>query len=483
MYKLLRLVGTFLIAVALTCRGLGPVLASGYDRKTEPVALLSRAAPDSFEEESGDDNDDGDTPPTDDDGFDTPETDYDGIDTPTTDNDGVDTPLSTDDDGVNTPYTDYDGEDAPGVPTLRAAANGAAIKLSWNATAASNSYDLWAWEKSGGWRELGGESLNATTYTDTGVVPATTYYYTIRGVAGPAEKSAWSSYVSASAESPGSVTAAPALTAASGESYVDLSWNSIAGAARYELWAWDEVNEWQEIGGNRLTQTSYKHAGLSTGITFYYVVRAVDASGNSGPWSEYVNATVGAASSQSTATPTSTSTTTPTPTSTSTGSASPRSLPGNSQRSDLVTATPTLTPTATTAVTPTPTATPGASLQQLLPPVTDYDGYDTPATDNDGISTPFTTDNDGFHTPYTDYDGTSSDGTDSDGIDTPTPTDNDGTDSDGIDTPTPTDNDGTDSDGIDTPTPTDNDGTDSDGIDTPTPSPASSVSGASSVSS
>ena len=502
MYKLLRLVGTFLIAVALTCRGLGTVLASGYDRETEPIALLPRSAPDSLEEESGDD-DDGDTPPTDNDGFDTPQTDYDGVDTPATDNDGVDTPLSTDDDGINTPYTDYDGVDAPGIPTLRAEAKGAAIELSWNATAASKSYDLWAWEETNGWRELGGANLNATIYTDTEVAPETTYLYTIRGVGGPGETSAWSSYVSATTETPGSITVAPVLSAVSGSSHVALSWNRVAGADRYELWAWDDVNKWRQIGGDNLTGTSHQHAGLSAGDSFYYAIRAVDGSGNPGPWSKYANATVGSTSAQSTSTPTSTPTPTLTATSTSNRGASPRSLPGVGPGSDVLTATPTLTSTATPTFTPTPTATAGTSLQQLLPPVTDYDGYDTPATDNDGISTPFTTDNDGFHTPYTDYDGTSSDGTDSDGtdsdgidtptptdndgtdsdgIDTPTPTDNDGTDSDGIDTPTPTDNDGTDSDGIDTPTPTDNDGTDSDGIDTPTPSPASSVSGASSVS-
>ncbi len=460
MNNLLRLACTLLLTAALSLRGAVAVLADSTDGKLEPIGHIFRSNLD-VEEDGGDDNDDDDTPtPTDDDGFDTPHTDYDGVDTPATDNDGIDTPLSTDDDGVDTPYTDYDGVDEPGVPTLRAEAKGASVKLSWNATAAADSFELWAWDESNAWQKIGGENLNATTYTHTEVVPGTTYSYTIRAISGTGETSGWSSYVTATTAVPGSLTVAPVLTALSGDSQVDLSWNGISGAVRYELWAWENVDGWQPIGGDNLTGTSHQHTGLSAGDSFYYAVRAVDAQGNTGPWSQYADATVGATSGASTSTPTATPTSTPTATPTASTSLSPRSLPGGGQRSNGPTATPTLTSTATTTVTPTATATATVRIQPpdtdndgYSTPLTDYDGIDTPTTDNDGFSTPPFTDNDGVFTPYTDYDGTDSDGTDSDGIDTPTPTDNDGTDSDGIDTPTPTDNDGTDSDGIDTPSP------------------------------
>ena len=47
-------------------------------------------------------------------------------------------------------------------------------------------------------------------------------------------------------------TAAPtsALAARVAESAVELSWNAVQGAARYELWVWDSVNDGRQIGGN-----------------------------------------------------------------------------------------------------------------------------------------------------------------------------------------------------------------------------------------
>ncbi|MXX25353.1 MAG: fibronectin type III domain-containing protein, partial [Caldilineaceae bacterium SB0668_bin_21] len=416
MYKLFRFASTVLLAAALSFRGVSAILADGNDGKTEPVALILRSNSDV--EQNGDDDDDDDTPsPTDDDGFDTPLTDYDGIDTPATDNDGVDTPLSTDGDGINTPYTDYDGVDVPGVPTLRANASVTAIELTWNATAAADSYQLWRWEQTNGWRQIGGGNLNATAYTDDHVAPGTTYIYTVRAVSGDGESSAWSAYASATAQEPGSLTAAPVLSATAGTSQVDLSWNALPGASRYELWAWDSENGWEQIGGANLTGTSFQHSGASSGVTYTYTIRALAGSGSPGPWSQYVEVTVADPSSTSTSTPTSTPSSTATATPTATKGNSPPNPPGVSLRSSHFTATPTPTATLTptTTSTPTPTATTDLRLQ---PPDTDNDGVDT--TDNDGIDT------------------TDNDGTDSDGIDTPSTTDNDGTDSDGIDTPTPT---------------------------------------------
>ena len=421
MYKLFRFAGTLLLAAALSFRGVSAILADSNDGKTEPVALISRSNSDV--EQDGDDDDDTPTP-TDDDGFDTPLTDYDGIDTPATDNDGVDTPLSTDGDGINTPYTDYDGVDDPGVPTLRASASVSAIELTWNATAAADSYQLWRWEQTNGWGQVGDGNLNATAYRDENIAPGTTYTYTVRAVNGDGESSAWSAYASATAGEPSSLTAAPVLSAAAGTSQVDLSWNSIPGASRYELWAWDSENGWEQIGGANLTETGYQHVGVSDGVTYYYTIRAVAGSGSPGPWSQYAEATVGEPSSTSTSTPTSTPTSTATATPTATKGNSPPNPPGASLRSSHFTATPTPTATLTPTTTATPTPTPAVTPDLRLPPPdtdndgTHSDGIDT--TDNDGVDT---TDNDGIDT--TDGDGV--DTTDNDGVDT---TDGDGTDTD-----------------------------------------------------
>ena len=39
---------------------------------------------------------------------------------------------------------------------------------------------------------------------------------------------------------------------------------------RYELWVWDSVNEWQQLGGDNLSGTTYTHTGVTAGTTYYY---------------------------------------------------------------------------------------------------------------------------------------------------------------------------------------------------------------------
>ncbi len=120
----------------------------------------------------------------------------------------------------------------------------------------------------------------------------------------------------------------PALTAQATESGVELTWEAVAGAERYELLTWwANAPDWQAIGGANLTGTSYTHADVTAGRTYNYTIRAVDADGGAGPWltGDYPSATALAAPGSATATPTATVTSTPTvgPTPTPTPTSTP----------------------------------------------------------------------------------------------------------------------------------------------------------------
>ena len=86
----------------------------------------------------------------------------------------------------------------------------------------------------------------------------------------------------------------PVLAAAlSGSNSVDLNWGTVDGAARYELWVWwDDETGWQQLDGGNLTDTEFSHYELAAGRTYFYLVRAVSESGETGPWSERVSATI-----------------------------------------------------------------------------------------------------------------------------------------------------------------------------------------------
>ena len=78
----------------------------------------------------------------------------------------------------------------------------------------------------------------------------------------------------AQAPPPSQAISAPTLTAVAGEEAIDLSWNAVENAVRYELWAYHD--EW-ELLDDTLTTTSYRHTELQAGAKWFYTVRAFDA--------------------------------------------------------------------------------------------------------------------------------------------------------------------------------------------------------------
>ena len=88
---------------------------------------------------------------------------------------------------------------------------------------------------------------------------------------------------------------APALTAEAGEGAIELSWDAVSGAVRYELWTWwDDAVGWHQLDDGDLTGTTFSHSGLSAGTTYYYQARAVGDAGGTSEWSERVSATIDA---------------------------------------------------------------------------------------------------------------------------------------------------------------------------------------------
>ena len=156
------------------------------------------------------------------------------------------------------------------------------------------------------------------------------------------------------------VLSAPVLTAQASEDGVELSWTTVHGATRYELLVRDSVNDWRQIGGDGLTGTTYTHIDLVAGTTYFYIIRAANADGETSAWSDQVSTATATATATPTPTPAATATPTPTPaaTATPTPTATPTATPTPTP-TPAATATPTRTPTDTVTPTLTPTATTG----------------------------------------------------------------------------------------------------------------------------
>ncbi len=88
--------------------------------------------------------------------------------------------------------------------------------------------------------------------------------------------------------------AAPELTVQASAGAVELSWEAVQDAVRYELldW-WDAETGWQPLDGDNLTGTSYTHTTVTPRTKYYYSIRTVTAAGQTSDWLKpYPSATV-----------------------------------------------------------------------------------------------------------------------------------------------------------------------------------------------
>ena len=82
------------------------------------------------------------------------------------------------------------------------------------------------------------------------------------------------------------------LTTTIEDDQVTLTWDSVSNAVSYELRAWDSISRtWETIGGT-LTGSSHTYTVLTDKRNYYYQVRALNANGVAGTWSERLFAAV-----------------------------------------------------------------------------------------------------------------------------------------------------------------------------------------------
>lgn len=192
------------------------------------------------------------------------------------------------------------GNTAPAAPaTLTAAAGNAQVTLTWAASTGATSYTVKRALTATGPFVTVAANVSGTTYTNTGLTNGTTYYYVVT-----ASNAAGESVNSASAmATPAAVATAPAaptaLTATAGNAQVSLAWTASAGATSYNVKrALTAAGPFTTVASN-VTATSYINTSLTNGTTYYYVVSAVNAAGQS------ANSTVASATPAGVVVPTS----------------------------------------------------------------------------------------------------------------------------------------------------------------------------------
>jgi fibronectin type 3 domain-containing protein len=168
----------------------------------------------------------------------------------------------------------------PPVPTgVTAAAGDTKVELRWSATTGATSYHLKRSTTSGGpYTQIAAPTWAG--YTDVGVKNGTTYFYVVSAVNAGGESG---NSVPVSAKPAPAVTATPAptgLKATAGDGQVGLGWSAITGATSYHL-------KRATVSGGPYVQIAapwwngYTDVGAENGTTYFYVVSAVSATGES----------------------------------------------------------------------------------------------------------------------------------------------------------------------------------------------------------
>ena len=179
------------------------------------------------------------------------------------------------------------GTDSQGRPTLK-----------WKAVSGAAKYEVYRA------RSLNGDYIKystttGTAYTNTSYIEnGNTYYYKVRALDASGTAGAWSSIVSVTyrAASTGTLPAPTVTGGNDAQGRPTLKWNAVSGAAKYEVYRArsrsGEYIKYSTVTGTSYTNTSY----IEDGNTYYYKVRALDASGTAGAWSSIVSVTYRAAS-------------------------------------------------------------------------------------------------------------------------------------------------------------------------------------------
>ena len=174
------------------------------------------------------------------------------------------------------------GNDSQGRPTL-----------TWKAVTGAAKYEVYrARSRSGEYIKY--STVTGTSYTNTSYIEdGNTYYYKVRALDANGTAGAWSSIVSVSyrAASTGTLSAPTVTGGNDSQGRPTLTWKVVTGAAKYEVYrSYSRDGSYSKYSTQ--TSTAYTNSSyLTSGTTYYYKVRALDANGNAGPYSAVVSVT------------------------------------------------------------------------------------------------------------------------------------------------------------------------------------------------
>jgi hypothetical protein len=166
---------------------------------------------------------------------------------------------------------------------VTALAGNAKATLTWSSSLGATSYNVYYGKTSGAARTTGTKVALAASPQDlTALTNGNAYYFAVTAVNSHGE-SLPSLEVSATPISTTPPSAPGGVTATGANGQVTIAWSAVGNATAYNLYWGSTPGVTKATGTAVLGVTNpYLHLGLSNGATYYYVVTAVNAYGESG---------------------------------------------------------------------------------------------------------------------------------------------------------------------------------------------------------
>jgi endoglucanase len=153
------------------------------------------------------------------------------------------------------------------------------VTLGWSAS--SDNTGVTGYRVFEGATQVGAAST--TSLTIGGLAPASTHTYTVRAMDAAGNQSAASSPVTVTTDPPAIPAPPTGLAATGGNAQVSLSWTASSGATSYTVKRATLAGGPYANVATGIAIPTYNNTGLTNGTTYFYVVTAVNAAGESGP--------------------------------------------------------------------------------------------------------------------------------------------------------------------------------------------------------
>ncbi len=175
----------------------------------------------------------------------------------------------------------------PPPPAIVSATGGnAQVSLSWSSSAGAVTYKVLRSTTSGGPYVTRASGLSGTAFVDSPLTNGTTYFYVVSAV-NPAGESPHSPQASSTPQAPAVPLAPTSVTATAAKRKITLAWTASAGATKYRVKRSTTTGGPYTTVATNVTATTFTNIGLTSGVRYYYVVSASNASGE-GPDSAQV---------------------------------------------------------------------------------------------------------------------------------------------------------------------------------------------------